>query len=151
MKALLITILALLWLPAYAGEIEFRTGVGLNRASTSALYSVGYVRRFDKHYMSRLDMGYWSDSKLGHKSSTYASLSVGRMIGNRNGLYASIYMGVAFISHPDILLSTNFQFTEEVALGYRDAEIIFKHFSNAGIKKPNLGRDYPLVGYRWRF
>lgn len=136
---------------ALADSIELRMGAGLPKLSQSAIYSLGYIKDLAPGYASRLDVGYWSDSQAGHKPSVFTAVSVGKIIGNEEEFHASLYMGVAFISSPDALLSTPMQFTESLSLCYDTGCVLFGHFSNTGYKKPNSGRDYPMFGYQWRF
>jgi len=60
---------------------------------------------------------------------------------------ASFYVGPALISATDNNLSTNFQFCLEANVMILDSRnvglgITAKHFSNAGIKEPNTGREF---------
>lgn len=65
--------------------------------------------------------------------------------------YVSYKFGTAFITDSDALLGSNIQCGHEVGLGMRDLRdirvgLILKHFSNAGIVRPNVGRDF--LGFR---
>lgn len=68
--------------------------------------------------------------------------------------YMSYKLGPALITNPDAMLGSNIQCGHEFGLGMRDARdvrigLVIKHFSNAGIVRPNLGRDF--VGLRIEF
>lgn len=69
-------------------------------------------------------------------------------------VYLTYKLGPAIITHPDPLLGSNLQIAHELGFGLRDSRgvrvgIVLKHFSNAGIVRPNLGRDF--VGLRIEF
>lgn len=69
-------------------------------------------------------------------------------------LYLTYKIGPSIISNTDALLGSNIQIAHEFGIGLRDIRgvrtgIVFKHFSNAGLVKPNLGRDF--AGLRIEF
>ena len=68
--------------------------------------------------------------------------------------YISYKLGPAIISHTDALLGSNLQIGHELSFGMRDNKevrvgIVLKHFSNAGLLKPNLGRDFIGLRMEW--
>ncbi len=68
--------------------------------------------------------------------------------------YMSYKLGPAFITNTDALLGSNVQCGHEFGFGMRDVRdvrvgIVIKHFSNAGIVRPNLGRNF--LGMRLEF
>lgn len=82
----------------------------------------------------------------GKKSSAYVADQIGLQVDN--GLVARIATGPSIISSPDSFLGGNFQFTEDLFLGLKDAGngntigFKYKHFSSAGLEMPNQGRDF---------
>jgi len=62
-----------------------------------------------------------------------------------------LLVGAGAVSNPGARLGHWFQFTEELNLYYDNIGIGYKHISNAGIKKPNLGRDSFLLRFRIDF
>ncbi len=138
-------------MPAQADSLDVRMGAGLKKIPYSAIYSIGYTKDLEKNYSTRLNVGMWTDDQFGHKGSMFMSIAVGRTFGDKEKFHVKIYVGVGFISHPDVILSTPLQFTEEFIIGYGSVVIIFAHWSNGGIKHPNTGRDYPMVGYSLEF
>lgn len=65
-------------------------------------------------------------------------------------LYMSYKLGPAIIMYPDALLGSHIQISHELGVGMRDDRdvrvgIVLKHFSNAGLVKPNVGRDFVLL------
>lgn len=125
-------------------------GQGIKKSSESALYIVRTEKSVGGPYGARLDIGAWSENHTTRKGAVLTSVSVGRNVGDRGGVHADLYMGVLFKTSNDTLLSSNFQFTEDAQVCYRDACLGYKHISNAGLKKPNLGRDYLTLGITFR-
>ena len=100
-------------------------------------------------------VGHWWDAShyFGAKDSFYFRTGLGVAIRTLP-LCPSLYFGPAFITSPDTVLATNFQFALEGNLMLIDNRsmglgITIKHFSNAGIVQPNIGRNF--VGARVLF
>ena len=134
---------------SHAQSLDLSMGQGLHHVPRSGFYSLGIRTPVDQYYSWRLDTGFWSDQD--NKSSFFTSVLLGREIGAPQGLNGSLYVGIMFHTQPDNVLSTPFQFTEEINLMYRNIGLGFKHISNAGIKRPNKGRDYLYFRYRLEF
>ena len=142
---LLILIIAVI---AQSQSLDMTMGAGLHHVPQSAIYSLGLTTPIDDHYAYRVDVGAFSDNAKGHRGSIYTSVLLGREWGLDTGLNGSLYVGILFITQPDIVLSTPFQFTEEISIMYDNIGIVCKHISNASLKKPNKGRDYCSFKYR---
>lgn len=121
--------------------------------------------------------GYWSDSTryktVKASKSQYPLAAYGKMTGASNmarsspfveclvgvepkgeHLYVSYKLGPAWIYHPDALLGSYLQLAHELGLGMYDARgvrvgLVYKHFSNAGLIKPNVGRDFLGLRIEW--
>lgn len=122
----------------------FRAGADLTHyKNQTSIFSLG-IENFDKEdgLGYKLELGAWTDIDQGRYSSPFASALLGKRFGNYDTFNATALLGIAVIGYPDSVLSTPFEFTEEVILGYKCVGIGFKHFSNAGIKEPNHGREY---------
>lgn len=68
--------------------------------------------------------------------------------------YITYKLGPAIITDSDALLGSNIQCGHEVGIGMRDVRdvrvgLVLKHFSNAGIVGPNIGRNF--LGFRIEF
>lgn len=127
-------------------------GQGINKSHSSAIYLVRIEGKLkDPRFGVRLDAGGYSDDPAVRKGALLTGVSVGRNIGSDNGFHGSLYMGVLFKTTNDALTSTNFQFTEDANICHSEVCIGYKHISNAGIKKPNIGRDYVTLGITLRF
>jgi len=135
--------------PSTANEtvLTLSAGQGFTNNLDSGFFNAGVETYFQKHYTHKLEAGFWSDNQKGHSGAFYGSLLLGRRLGDYTGLNATFMVGVVVMTAPDALLSTPFQFTEEVNVGYKQWQFGIKHFSNAGIELPNVGRDYLYLRY----
>lgn len=79
---------------------------------------------------------------------------------SRKGLYAEAGIGAHYLSkHYDNdggQLSTKFEFGDHLGVGYVfnnnvDIGLKVQHFSNGGIKKPNSGVNFAVVGLKYQF
>jgi hypothetical protein len=150
--ALLTLIVALLPNQADASRASFRYGLGL---FASAVDSPVEVKVFGLTYQRELGIltwqiegGGWTDSKekYGRKEAFFGATSLG--VDVKCGLiFAQSLWGVGAISQRDSLLGSYFNFTHDLIVGVYDKEdrrvgLGWKHLSNAGIFKPNIGRDF---------
>lgn len=76
------------------------------------------------------------------------------------GPYAEVGIGIHYLSalydNNGRQLSTRFEFGDRIGAGYvfgnnLDIGLLFEHFSNGGIKKPNAGVNFAVVRVRYRF
>ena len=86
------------------------------------------------------------DLKEKARSSYYFTAMVG-VEPKTDSVYLSYKIGPAIITHTDALLGSNLQVHQEIELGLYDSRgvrfgLCAKHMSNAGIVKPNLGRNF---------
>jgi lipid A 3-O-deacylase len=79
---------------------------------------------------------------------------------SKTGFYAEAGIGIHLLSelynNNNKHLSTNFQFGDEVGIGYvfnnkLDIGLKLQHFSNCGIKEPNDGIDFTSIRVRYIF
>ena len=93
--------------------------------------------------------GWWDRSRLaGVKNSGFVYYALGLEPRFKN-FYFSYFVGPSLISSTDSRLGSNFQFTHDLGIGLKDSRgvrvgLCYRHFSNAGLKEPNAGRD--LIG-----
>lgn len=142
----------------FAGEGSYvRYGVGLKTKDSRSLgdvksLNVGYQAPLSSFRLLdyRLEAGGWVDNvRNGRKSGGYAGALLG-LEPQTNNFYANAFWGVIGITHPDKMLSTHYQFMQDLGFGLQDYRnvrvgINYKHISNAGIKLPNRGRDFIYV------
>ncbi len=94
-------------------------------------------------------LGGWEDTTnyLNAKGSIYSHISFG-LEPDLGKLYINYFLGPALISRTDALLGNNWQFFQELGIGVKGKKrgtrigVVFKHMSNAGIVKPNKGRNF---------
>lgn len=125
--------------------VTFRMGQGVTNTCKSALYSVGFEKDFKDSITYRLDFGAWTDVGLNRRGAPFSSVLIGKRAGEYTSLNFTAMVGILIMGSPDSALALPFNFTEEVALGYQQVSVGYKHVSNAGIKEPNLGRDYVFL------
>ena len=133
---------------ANADNLNFRSGVGTNHAIKSSIHSINFETEIGKTFHYRFDIGFWSGTRDIRKGSWFTSFLLGAQVGEKRSIHGIIDLGIVAISNPDSLLSSAFQFTEEASIGYDKFSIGFKHFSNVGITKPNIGRNYLFFNYK---
>lgn len=159
---LFITFCALIWItaPAFAESItvdnkpatsnlNLKYGLGFLQSSNSQVVTLGYQTNFYQSFSSNVECGGWLDQNKGHNPSVTCAAQLGlRVI--LTSFYAESLHGVGFINHPDGLLGSKFEFFHDVGFGIRDSAnnslgLDFKHTSNAGLSKPNIGRNFIAV------
>jgi hypothetical protein len=137
----------------FAGEFTYRPGVGLGNGhffdGLQTKFALSYLDTMNKTFLYKVEGGVFTDSNRGSKSAGYINPSIGLEV--RPGwFYAQTFLGVALISATDNKLSTNYEFTHDLSLGIKDDSgkgfgVGVMHMSNAGIKKPNIGRNWFFV------
>jgi len=85
----------------------------------------------------------------GDYGSGFAAVGEGLKFGDK--LFAKLDISLCFITHTTKHLSTHYQFKDRVRVGYKfdnnySFTIGFVHFSNGGIKKPNTGENFFILG-----
>lgn len=137
---------------AHADAILFRYGLGFGAPNQSGRgeikwFSVGIEKEHPRPWVSQGEIGVISDMKqgLGRNSGLFVSYVAGPKM--QLGPVQTRYLwGVGYLSHPDSLLSSRFQFTHDLTIGLYDLKsglsLGYKHISNAGITLPNRGRDF---------
>ena len=161
MKYLLSIIVLLNSISSYADSfVKYGIGIGYSGKDSYAetkLLGLGYNSELlgDIKALSFIkyqqELGFWVDNKTNdkRKSSAYGNTSLG--IDIKGGfLTASSFHGVGLVSNPDIYLGSYYQFFHDISGGLTDDKskasitLTYKHISNAGLKQPNIGRDFLL-------
>lgn len=146
----MITLIALLLLQSVqADDYSFRMGPGIvdgKQTGTVKTFSFRQETPLVYSLQTALEGGFWNDTEASRHSSAFALGQVGVKPGSETGLYGSAFIGVAALSHTDSLLGGHVQFVENIGLGVRDemtfTSVDYRHFSSAGLSKPNKGRDF---------
>lgn len=112
----------------------------------------GLVGDLPHNFTVRTNIGGWAD-RSEYRSKVHDSLYQSLQIGAETktvGDYVEYYIGPALISNRDNLLGSHFQIAQEIGWGKRDSRgvkigVAVKHFSNAGLSKHNLGRNFLVI------
>lgn len=111
-------------------------------------YSMGIRKPLLSKFDGFIELGGWKDP--GH----YTGAKPGEFVAGGLILdlkltekYVSYSLGPCLITPTDTLLGGNFQIYHKFAIGYRDTQdkrigLFLKHFSDAGMVKPNYGRNF---------
>jgi hypothetical protein len=134
-----------------ADDINLHYGVDPFRSRDSKIFSLSHISPLFDPIPTKTELGLFTDRL--NSSSGYLFQSVGIRV-NPGPILAESFWGVGLISSPDNILSTHLQFTNDLNLGIVDKSgnsigVSYKHISNAGIKSPNVGRDFLMV--YWKF
>jgi hypothetical protein len=134
-------------------------GVGYNDVKGSIDDKIKYAE-VGEHIQYRildtkLGVGGWSDVNSGYRDAVFANYLVGVETRMKQGLYFSYMLGPAVISETDPKLGSNIQCSHEFEIGYRDTrgekvKIDIRHFSNAGVVRPNEGRNFIGLGLEFK-
>lgn len=141
MKFLYLAFFSFFCLQAHADEVSLRYGIGAieKQAHTRYFSAVYRDNVFDiPIFIKQTEIGYIKDSQDINAWSLFRSYG----IQFKADWYFRAVAGMGLISKKGNRLGGNFQFTEEIELGYKQVGLGYKHISNAGIQKPNLGRDF---------
>jgi hypothetical protein len=142
-------------IPAQADSF-FKYGVGVfvpgqqGKAEVKE-FSLGVQNPTWMNLTEQYEVGLWADrgTEHGRKSSFFGFYSLGPTV-DAGSLYAQGLWGIGAISTTDSMLGGNFQFTQDLGLGLKDATrravgLNYKHVSSAGIYSPNKGRDFLTI------
>jgi len=152
MKALLLALL--LGSTANADLIKIQYGVGISEKETQAFdtrhksLNLGLYKQVAKSLSYNINIGYLGDRDV---STGYICGQFGTSVNPISGIFVENYFGPCAFSSRGTRLSGWLQFATNLGIGFRDPEsgseigINWKHFSNAGISKPNKGRDLVLL------
>jgi len=139
---------------AYELGLKYGVGFGLPNATDNTeakLLSFEASNELGSLFRHKLSLGAWFDPhpEFNRSSAAFGAYSAGLRV-EAGYLYIENYFGFGWISQVDSMLSTSFEFTEEIGAGIKDEKgrfigIEYRHFSNAGIQLPNKGRDFILI------
>ncbi len=145
MIRILIILALLIWIPATHAEISVEIATGVHNTEDTTLLLLDLTRPadplFGRESYWQFNTGGWSGD---HKASV---VGVARGLQwDRENLYARVSVGASLISETSEMLSTAFQFYEQVMVrrqfGNHGIALSYRHWSNAYIKRPNHGMDF---------
>lgn len=112
--------------------------------------NIGHYSRLEKSVSYALTAGYLGD-KTFELETGYACAQFGTQIRALSFLYVDNYFGPCYFHEAHGAISGHLQFATNIGFGWRDKStgseigINWKHFSNAGLSKPNLGLDLIML------
>jgi hypothetical protein len=153
MKYFLSLLLALFASSTQASELNLRLGVGAGNDfnfGTVKYAELGYSGSIVGPLVYTLATGAIIDSRASYASTPFLAAE-GGLKALYGGLMASLQGGLAAIAFPDPALSSYYQFTLSAQVGICDNDghcvsAFYRHFSNAGLRGTNLGRDFLGAG-----
>lgn len=167
MKLTIAVTMALISLPALADNLVLRGGKALNMRPNIArkVDAQVYSLRLEKvrgNFFKLYEVGGWAvahyddEPDLAYsKSSPFLKAGLGYSVGPDVGWYAKGALSLALIAFPDAYCSSPIQLSPEMGVGIRDADhslqMTYVHFSNAGIKGPNVSRDWLTLEFGLAF
>ena len=134
--------------------IKVQYGLGLGKGSSidsgHKSINVGLYRDLEKVLSWNVHGGFLSDSN-DKMSALYLFSQFGTTINPNEGIFINTYVGPGIITSTGSKLSGLLQFSINVGFGFKDPltkneiGINWKHISNAGLSRPNRGRDLILL------
>lgn len=102
--------------------------------------------RYGGPWKIQVSGGGYATTGDGERSSFYGSVQTGLDVVSDSGTFGQMLAGPGYVSRDDSKLTGNFQFHLTGGVGYKNTSgyglgVMWNHFSNAGTKLPNLGRD----------
>lgn len=143
--------------PCYAGSWYAQWGAGIMAPEQDSLGEIKYVefgsRQVGDNFVRQIGIGGWVDGtkKEGVQNSQYFQWLWGVEVENR-GRRVSYLVGPAVIVKTDSLMGSWYHVSHELSYGWVDEHfigIVLKHYSNAGLKRPNVGRNF--IGLKVEF
>ena len=130
----------------WADSLYFKIGPTLNipNGAANKMFSLGLSESITSLWDYQFEVGTFTN--LTNGSLLYWSLEVGPTL-DFGAFYTKFLTGPAMISYTNQYLNTAVQISSDLEMGLKDRRDItmglgYKHFSNAGITSPNLGRDF---------
>jgi hypothetical protein len=124
-------------------------GVGksiLEKHKSFERYS-GIGIRYGSSIVAQANGGYYLATGTRERSSWYGSVQGGLVVTNESGFHGQMLAGPTYIDKDDSKITGHFQFHLTGGVGIENTsryglDIVWNHFSNAGMKQPNYGRDF---------
>lgn len=142
--------LLLLTSTAFASDsiIKIQYGVGFEENKIIDTHhksiNLGYYSNLRSHVSWNVHAGYLGDKNL---DTYYGCAQFGASLNPFSWLFVENYFGPCYLHAWSDRLSGHLQFATHIGMGWRDPEtraelgLNWKHLSNAGISRPNIGRD----------
>jgi len=139
---------------ALSDTISIRGGATVENGALNGGSKI-FGLRYETPLISGIEMGgeiggYVDNLGNGRKGAALAKLQLGITPGPREGVFGTAFTGPCLISASDNMLGSFTQFCTDFGFGIRDDKTVlsltYSHISNAGLKMPNHGRDFVVMG-----
>jgi len=128
------------------GSLFFKEGTNLKHSSL--IFSGGVQQEVFGILTEQYEIGYFSTKRnnYGAKGSGFGGYSIG-ITSSPDNVYAQLLVGAVGLTTTDSQLGGNVAFKHDFSFGVKDRSgngvgLGYCHISNAGLWKPNVGRDY---------
>lgn len=112
--------------------------------------NVGYYPKLEKSVSYGFSAGYLGD-KTYDLNAGYACAQFGTSLRPMSFMYVDNYFGPCYFTNAHGAISGLLQFATNIGMGWRDSStgseigLNWKHFSNAGLSRPNRGLDLIML------
>jgi len=138
---------------------QARYGLGILSARPSItdvkVFSLAKEFELNPNLCARLEAGHWWDKDPQARNSFWSSAGIGLVVRPLGFIDVRVYTSLAGVQHTDAFLSSHLQFQNDISLSFRDSGagigLAFTHLSNAGLKKPNRGRNFMTMNLMYGF
>lgn len=150
MKSIITILILFFSLTANADStLKLKYGVGIDPEKilddTYRAIDIGYYTSLERSVSYAITVGYYGDKKV-DLDTAYGCAQFGVELHPFSFMYIDNYFGPCFFKSAGGLLSGHTQFATNMGIGWRDKTgsqvgLNLKHFSNAGLSKPNTGTN----------
>jgi len=150
---LLCVILSVSSSAAAARDFSLRYGVKSDDSTLDAFPSTKYlslgIRDDISLFVYQYEVGTIIDTNPGRSTSAFGIASIGLETKTEN-IFGFYLLGAGLFSSPDSLLSSVFEFSHDLGIGFKDkrgvgVDLAYRHISNAGLVPPNPGRNFLIM------
>jgi hypothetical protein len=145
---------------AWAGDSAIKVQYGIAFDAERTLDSrrksinIGVYKHLRNPVSYSINGGYLGDNDV-DLNTGYVCGQFGAALNPLKFMFVENYFGPCYFQRTDGKLSGNLQFALNIGAGWRDPDtkseigINWKHFSNAGLKQPNVGIDLLMFSIAW--
>lgn len=134
--------------------VKIQYGVGFNEDTvvddSVRSINIGYYTQLTNPISYNINGGYFGDKSV-DLNTGYVCAQFGAALHPFDWMFVENYFGPCYFGETKGALSGNLQFATNIGAGWRDPKtgseigLNWKHFSNAGLSKPNIGRDLLML------
>jgi len=126
--------------------IKYNVNVANGSVADAKALGFGYVTDLSV-FKVKYEAGHIFDHRRGAKDSYFGFVGLG-IQPEFGPVFINFFQNIGGITTIDKYLGGHFQFNEELGLGVKDQRtkvamsLFYSHISNAGIRQPNMGKDF---------